>query len=233
VIERHIDAISRQQRARSLSGVREVEMGVIRNFDAIVVAGGRGSRLGGIDKPALRIGDSSLLDRALGAVHEAQRVSVVRHTDDVAVDARTTRTVEQPALSGPAAAIAAGLADLERTQRRGKGPGFVAVLAADLPRVHEAFASLLRNGVSANADGLVAIDPEGREQPLLAIYRAASLRAAVAAHPTTGLGVGRLIAELRLTRIPLGAAQCADVDDEADALAAGITLSPAERWAHA
>jgi len=208
-------------------------MGVIRTFDAIVVAGGRGSRLGGVDKPALRVGDFSLLDRALGAVRAARRVSVVRQVDDVVVDTRITRTVEQPPLSGPAAAIAAGLADLERTPGRDPAPPFVAVLAADLPRVGEAFASLRRHAMPRKADGLIADDPEGRDQPLLAIYRTAALQAAVATHPTDGLGVGRLIANLRLTRVPLEAVLCADVDDEADARAAGIELSSLARWAHA
>jgi len=211
-------------------------MGVIRTFDAIVVAGGRGSRLGGVDKPALRVGDFSLLDRALGAVRAARRVSVVRQVDDVVVDTRITRTVEQPPLSGPAAAIAAGLADLERTPgrgSRGSAPPFVAVLAADLPRVGEAFASLRRHAMPRKADGLIAVDPEGRDQPLLAIYRTAALQAAVATHPTDGLGVGRLIANLRLTRVPLEAVLCADVDDAADARAAGIELSSLARWAHA
>ena len=211
-------------------------MGVIRTVDAIVVAGGRGSRLGGVDKPALRVGDFSLLDRALGAVRAARRVSVVRQVDDVAVDTRITRTVEQPPLSGPAAAIAAGLADLEWTPgrgSRGSTPRFVAILAADLPRVGEAFASLRRHAIPHKADGLIAVDPEGRDQPLLAIYRTATLQAAVAAHPTDGLGVGRLIANLRLTRVPLEAVLCADVDDEADARAAGIELSSLTRWAHA
>lgn len=211
-------------------------MGVIRTFDAIVVAGGRGSRLGGVDKPALRVGDFSLLDRALGAVRAARRVSVVRQVDDVVVDTRITRTVEQPPLSGPAAAIAAGLADLERTPgrgSRGSTPLFVAVLAADLPRVGEAFASLRRHAMPRKADGLIAVDPEGRDQPLLAIYRTAALQAAVATHPTDGLGVGRLIANLRLTRVPLEAVLCADVDDAADARAAGIELSSLARWAHA
>jgi molybdopterin-guanine dinucleotide biosynthesis protein A len=211
-------------------------MGVIRTFDAIVVAGGRGSRLGGVDKPAIRIGGVSLLDHALSAVRLARRVSVVRQADDVAVDARTTRTVEHPPLSGPAAAIAAGLADLGRTPPRtspAAAPRFVAVLAADLPRAGEAFDTLLRSAVPRNSDGVIAVDPDGRDQPLLAIYRAASLRSAVAARDTNGLGVGRLIANLRLARIPLDAALCADVDDEADAVAAGIPLSTLERRAHA
>jgi len=38
---------------------------------AVILAGGRGRRLGGVDKPALRIGEHSLLDIAIDAVSGA------------------------------------------------------------------------------------------------------------------------------------------------------------------
>ncbi|MDQ1644151.1 MAG: molybdenum cofactor guanylyltransferase, partial [Cryptosporangiaceae bacterium] len=37
------------------------------SFAAIVLAGGRASRLGGVHKPGLRIGGATLLDRVLAA----------------------------------------------------------------------------------------------------------------------------------------------------------------------
>uniref|UniRef100_UPI0039EF6021 molybdenum cofactor guanylyltransferase n=1 Tax=Sinomonas sp. G460-2 TaxID=3393464 RepID=UPI0039EF6021 len=46
-------------------------------FDAIVLAGGRSSRLGGYPKPRLVYEGVTLLDRALGAVSAARRVAVV------------------------------------------------------------------------------------------------------------------------------------------------------------
>jgi len=205
-------------------------MHAIQRFDAIVVAGGRGSRLGGIDKPALRIGELTLVERAVAAVAAARRVSVVRQVDDVAIDERVSRTVEQPPWSGPASAIAAGLADLatpvrsRRSNRRIRERRFVAVLAADLPRVGEAFAALRRHRPRRDSDALIAVDADGRDQPLLALYRTAALRSAVAAAPTEGLSMFRLIAGLAVTRVPLDAELCADIDVEADALAAGIVL---------
>lgn len=46
-------------------------------FDAIILAGGRGSRLGGVDKGALPVGGRALLDRVLDAARAAERVVVV------------------------------------------------------------------------------------------------------------------------------------------------------------
>ena len=194
-------------------------------FDAIIVAGGRGSRLGGVDKPRLRIAGQTLLAHAISAVSGARRVSVVRARDDVPVDARITRTTEWPPLSGPASAIAAGLADLGPVEL-GAAP-LVAVLAADLVRSREAFVALRRHPLPPWADGLLAVDPEGRDQPLLAIYRTRALTEAVGARPTAGLGVSAVIAGLALQRIPLAVELCADIDDETDARSAGIVLPPA------
>jgi len=202
-------------------------------FDAIVIAGGRGSRLGGVDKPALLSGGDTLLAHAIAAVGRARRVSVVRAIDDVRVNGRITRTMEWPPLSGPASAIAAGLADLGASGRTMPPSPFVAILAADLARSRDAFAELCRHPVPRWSDGVLALDPEGHDQPLLAIYRTAALRKSVSARATGGRGVSAMIAGLALHRIPLDARLCADIDDEADARAAGIVLPLAAGTLHA
>ncbi|MCW2606336.1 MAG: molybdopterin-guanine dinucleotide biosynthesis protein, partial [Frankiales bacterium] len=46
-------------------------------YDAVVLAGGSGRRLGGVDKPGLLVDGTSLLDRVLGAVARAGTVVVV------------------------------------------------------------------------------------------------------------------------------------------------------------
>ncbi|MGP5318658.1 NTP transferase domain-containing protein [Arthrobacter rhombi] len=91
-------------------------------FDAIIVAGGRGSRLGGRDKPLLAHGGSTLLEHALRASSTANRIAVVGPTElnpvisDYAAGASAgqilTLTREYPAFAGPAAAVAAGLRSL-------------------------------------------------------------------------------------------------------------------------
>lgn len=45
--------------------------------DAIVLAGGRASRMGGVDKPAIVVGGRSMLDAALSAVSDCTRIVVV------------------------------------------------------------------------------------------------------------------------------------------------------------
>lgn len=46
-------------------------------YDAIVLAGGAAKRLGGADKPGVRVGGRALLDRVLGACTGAGTTVVV------------------------------------------------------------------------------------------------------------------------------------------------------------
>lgn len=116
-------------------------------FDAIIVAGGRGSRLGGRDKPLLAHGGSTLLEHALRAASSANRIAVVGPTElnpvisDYAQGAAAgqilTLTREYPAFAGPAAAVAAGLHSLgEGTAGEVPAPveqaPLTLILAADL-----------------------------------------------------------------------------------------------------
>ena len=50
-------------------------------YDAIIVAGGRGTRLGGVSKPDLSVGGMPLLDRTLVAVAGAQFAVIVGAED--------------------------------------------------------------------------------------------------------------------------------------------------------
>ena len=85
-----------------------VGVGTEDAWDAIVLAGGRARRLGGVDKAALEIGDRSLLGIALAACAGARYRVVVgpqRLTDEP-----VRWALESPAGSGPLAALGAGLA---------------------------------------------------------------------------------------------------------------------------
>ena len=78
-------------------------------FCAIIVAGGKSSRLGNTPKAGLSNGTHTLLDRALLAVSQADACVVVGpETLPVPNDVLLTR--EDPPYSGPAAAIHAGAA---------------------------------------------------------------------------------------------------------------------------
>ena len=79
--------------------------------DLLILAGGRGERLGGQDKAALEVGGRSLLDRVLeGAGDLGGDVVVV---GDTPVPAGVLRTLEDPPDGGPVAGIATGLAALD------------------------------------------------------------------------------------------------------------------------
>lgn len=137
---------------------------------AIVLAGGRGRRLGGVDKPALRIGNRTLLDVALAAVAGAPAVVVGPDRD---VPPGVTVVREDPPGGGPAAAIAAGVAALPELP----DDGLVVVLAADLPAIDPATVDGLCGRVTTT--GAVLLDDRGRRQWLAGAWRHRALAGAV------------------------------------------------------
>lgn len=166
-------------------------------YDAVVLAGGAARRLGGADKPAVRIGTRTLLDRVLAACREADRTVVVgprRPASRPLVHVR-----EEPPGGGPLAALDAGL--------RQVGQPVVAVLAADLPFLTEETLHQLLAALPPDADGTLLTDQDGRDQPLTAVYRTEPLRREVALLATehgglSGLPLRPLLTSLALHRVP-------------------------------
>ena len=203
-------------------------------WDAIIVAGGRATRLGGIDKTALEWRGASLLEHAATAVEAAERVCIVGSTLThgqvgqlphehwlARAGDRVLVRGENPPFSGPASAIVAGLAALGP-----EGSPFVVVVAADLPRVGEALARLVAGlgSLPVDSDGIVAVDGSGRAQTLLAVYRASSLRRAALSADPNNLAVRSLVGSLNISTMELSDELCADVDTAADAAAFGIAV---------
>lgn len=154
-------------------------------FDAVVVAGGGATRLGGTDKAELVFEGIRLIDRVVDAVEEADLVVGVgppRPTERPVVWTR-----EQPIGGGPVAALAAGLA-LVCCPR-------VVVVAVDLPLLG---ADLIRKLVLATNDarGAVAVDADGNNQPLLACYPTSPLRRAIGSGSASGRSMMALLDEL-------------------------------------
>lgn len=165
----------------------------------IVLAGGRGSRLGGVDKAALELEGESMLDRALRVVAD-HRVIVVG--DAVVPDAVVVQ--EEPRFSGPAAAIGAGLAEITEP--------YVLIVPCDQAHLDEVVPTLLAAEIGTS-DGVVAVDPSGRRQHLLCLVRTPALRAAVAEQPTLlNLSVRALLAPLVLVEVPVTARGALDID---------------------
>ncbi|MER6268115.1 NTP transferase domain-containing protein [Streptomyces sp900105755] len=187
-------------------------------YDAIVLAGGAARRLGGADKPAVRVGGRPLLDRVLAACAGARRTVVVAAPRPTSRPVHWTR--EEPPGGGPVAALDAGLRHITADR--------VVVLSADLPFLEEATVERLLAALHTTAaDGALLTDADGRDQPLVAAYRTTALRHTLAAlagdggNGLTGLPLRRLTAALNLTRVPdpLASFDCDTWDDIADARA--------------
>lgn len=202
-------------------------------WDAVIVAGGRGSRLGGASKPDLSVGGVPLLDRALGAVEGARQVVLVGGPTRDGV----LWTVEDPPGSGPAKALAAGLTALS------DHAPWTVVLGVDTPRAADAVPRLLAavaDSVVADAevagggdvsveesggagvtqgggvDGAWFVDGEGEPQPLLAIYRTRPLLDRTR-DLEDGTSMRRLVAGLTMVTVPDADGVTRDLDTWADA----------------
>ncbi|MEV6742982.1 MULTISPECIES: NTP transferase domain-containing protein [unclassified Streptomyces] len=187
-------------------------------YDAIVLAGGAAKRLGGADKPGIRVGGRALLDRVLAACADASTTVVVGGRRSTVRPVVWTH--EEPRGGGPLAALDAGLR--RTTAER------VLVLSADLPFLGaETVATLLAAAGQGQRDGALCTDQEGRDQPLVAVYRAEPLRRELALLATehgglSGLPLRLLTPELDLARVaadPLASFDCDTWEDIASARA--------------
>lgn len=182
-------------------------------YVALILAGGRATRLGGADKTALVVGGLTMLERVRAAVAAASDVVVVGREQG----------------GGPVAAIAAGL-----SRAAGTLGGTVVVLAADLPFVTPDVVRALQSRLAAEPGAAVAllVDGSGRDQYLCAAWRAVALRSALSAlGPPDGRAVRDLVAAAGpVARVGAGSPPFAspppwlDCDTPAD-------LDAARRWA--
>jgi molybdopterin-guanine dinucleotide biosynthesis protein A len=192
-----------------MSGVDIESSSVPGDFDAIVLVGGAGSRLGGVDKAAVELAGRTLVSWPLEALREAQALAVVGETS-APLPSRAIRVVESPAGSGPAAATVAGLRGIPEHAE------WTYLIACDLPGAASCVWRLAATD-PADAEGVVIVDPTGRRQWLLGRYRSAALLAAA-----DGLGdpanrsMRALLDGLRLTEVEPDQDVWRDVDTWAD-----------------
>jgi molybdenum cofactor guanylyltransferase len=168
-------------------------------YAAVVLAGGRGRRLGGPAKPAIVVGGRPMLQRVLGAVAVAEVRVVVGPPELVPFVPAGVRIVrEEPAGGGPVAALAAGLVPVPADAGR------VVLLAADLPLLSAAAVDRLVEAIG-DGDGAVYVDGSGRRQWLCGAWRLEALLGRVAelaaAGPLAGRSLRELIAPLRVAPV--------------------------------
>ncbi|MFF5919394.1 NTP transferase domain-containing protein [Streptomyces flavochromogenes] len=187
--------------------------------DAVVLAGGAAQRLGSADKPGVRVGGRALLDRVLAASRGADRTVVVGDSRPTVRPVRWTR--EDPPGGGPLAALGAGV--------RETGADVLLVLSADLPFLDEDTVHRLLGALAdaPDAEASLLTDAGGRDQPLVAAYRAAPLRRELARiteerGTLAGGPLRQLTGALSLTRVaagPLASFDCDTWEDIATARA--------------
>lgn len=132
----------------------------------IVLAGGAGRRMGGLDKAALQVGGISLLDRVLGAAGPVcDRLLVVGPAREVAV-AGVAFVSEAVPGGGPVPAVLAGVAACPECD-------VALVLAVDLPLLGSTDLARLLAALDS-AEAAASDEPKG-PNPLLAAYRVPEL----------------------------------------------------------
>jgi molybdopterin-guanine dinucleotide biosynthesis protein A len=210
-------------------------------FDVVILAGGRGTRLGGADKPGLVVGTSTMaaaVVRAAAAAGARRAVLVGPARAELAelacsLPGGLTVVREDPPGAGPVPALRAGLSEA-------RAP-WVAVLAADLPflrgeHVRELVAVASRQSARletpvATPVGVVMADDGGRPQWLAGCWPNARLAAALLAY--RGSSLRGLLGPLRPALLSFPARHglpppWLDCDTPAELAAARGWLSPSD-----
>ncbi|NLP82887.1 NTP transferase domain-containing protein [Microbacterium sp. CFH 90308] len=178
---------------------------------AILLAGGRATRVDGATKPLFEIGGRTLLRTAVEAATDAgaRPITVAAPVLDDSLDVTWVR--EDPPFTGPAAGIVAALESWADAD-----PEWTLVLACDLPRADAAVRRLVDDIVllPADADGVCLGDVSSTPQWLTGVYRTRALRAAASALPDHGrdAAVRALVDDLAITVVTMADDLTRDVD---------------------
>ncbi len=186
-------------------------------WTAVVLAGGRGSRLGGVDKPQLRLEGRSLLGRVLDAIPPTVPVLVVGPVQDVPRPVGFCR--EQPPFGGPVAAVAAAVGSV-RTPLLGLVGGDMPWAGALLTDLADQAAERGVGTIPDAGEALVPVDSAGRRQALCSVLATSAVRAALTRlGDGNGVSMRTLLGELTVVEFAVPAPQAAalrDIDEPGD-----------------
>jgi molybdopterin-guanine dinucleotide biosynthesis protein A len=139
---------------------------------ALILAGGKARRLGGVDKRELVVGGRTIFERQVEALAPLVAEILVSSPRQIA-GYRTV--VDAVADAGPLAGIAAGLA--------ATATPWLFVLAGDMPYVHRAFVEHVLSRAAGESDA-VGIRIGGMPEPLCTVMRTSVWRPIVEARIT-------------------------------------------------
>lgn len=142
---------------------------------AVILAGGRGSRMGGIDKACAVAGDARLIDHVLSSLTSYPRIVVSsRQPQGLPID--VTVVAEDPPFAGPLAAIARGIAEVTTP--------YTFLTTVDAPLA--AYLLPLLTAAIGDHSAAVIRSRQGFLEPLIALWKSADLAAALATTGTDG-----------------------------------------------
>jgi molybdopterin-guanine dinucleotide biosynthesis protein A len=136
---------------------------------ALIVAGGKASRLGGVDKRELVVDGRTIFERQVAALAPCVAEIVVSSRRPVPGYRRVVDEVDD---AGPLAGIAAGLAATQTA--------WLFVVAGDMPHLDRRFVEFVLSHCDAGSDA-VGIRIGGLPEPLCSALRVAAWRPIVAA----------------------------------------------------
>lgn len=142
------------------------------SFTLAILAGGRGSRMGGVDKASLLVGGRTLLERQLGSLGRLARETLVIINGDLVAGDSRYRVIHDP--DPHAGVLPALLAALDAATSP-----LLLLVACDMPFVNVAICEFLLD----SSDGQDAVVPDVSDhlQPMHAVYRVEPCRAAIRA----------------------------------------------------
>lgn len=179
----------------------------LTSFAAIVLAGGRATRLGGADKASIEVAGRSLLEHALDAVVDAAEVVVVGHA--VPTERPVTFVLEDPQYGGPVAGLLTG-----RDSLLGRYP-WLAVLAVDMPFLTTTTVRRLHDAATGR-DGAVLVDPDLRRQLAFVVDATRLAEVEPGFEERHGHPVSTLLDRLDLVAVPALGREHRDVDSWTD-----------------
>ena len=172
-------------------------------MNSIILTGGTSKRFGS-DKSLAQIDGKNLLEYISAGLD-----NIIIVGPETAIKAKYVR--EEPVGAGPVAAIAAAMKVVDSD--------LVAIYATDMPfapRITAQLVSALKN------DAAIAMDCDGKLQPLAGVYRSEKLRSALETYESVeNQSVKSLIAKLVVDEVPLVETEyLMDIDTKEDLLKA-------------